>query len=148
MKTKIIIAALALLFIAGDFLGGCEEEEEPKPDYITVNVSASGEVHFDTACLDWLEGLAVKIDIVKAGGERFTFDRVTDQFCRFEVPTVSFKLYREQPITATAIVQGGIQGYEFLPAAETLNWVDVYPFKNFGETYAWETTMFIQCITN
>ncbi len=40
MKTKIIISLLGLLFISGAFTEGCEEEEEPKPDYITVTVKA------------------------------------------------------------------------------------------------------------
>ena len=144
MKTKITISLLALIFIAGDFIGGCEEEEL-EPDYITVNVSTIGEVHYDNLCIDWLEGLTVRIDIVKAGGETFTFERVTNKFCGFEVPTVSFKLYREQPIEAKANVQGGIQGYEFVPAIKTLNWLDVYPMTDFGETYSWEVFLFIQC---
>ena len=42
MKTKIILSLLGLLFISGAFTEGCEEEEEPKPDYITVNVNVSG----------------------------------------------------------------------------------------------------------
>ena len=41
MKTKIAISLLAFLFIAGDFIGGCEEEK-PKPDYIIVNVTIKG----------------------------------------------------------------------------------------------------------
>ena len=147
MKTKIIISLLGLLIIAGAFDEGCEEEE-PKPDYITVNVTADRTVLNFGDCIDWLEGLTVRIDIVKAGGETFTFERATDQNCRFAVPSVSFKLYREQPIVATARVQGGIQGYEFIPAKETLSWSDVYPGKDFGETYAWETTLHVSCVNN
>ncbi len=45
MKTKIILSLLGLLFISGAFGEGCEEEEEPKPDYITVNVTVSGDLY-------------------------------------------------------------------------------------------------------
>ncbi|NNL22023.1 MAG: hypothetical protein HKO83_11955, partial [Ignavibacteriaceae bacterium] len=41
MKNKIILTLLGLLMIAGGFEEGCEDEE-PKPDYITVNVTPRG----------------------------------------------------------------------------------------------------------
>ncbi|MGB5288855.1 MAG: hypothetical protein WBQ32_08110 [Ignavibacteriaceae bacterium] len=147
MKTKLFISVISLLLIAGDFLGGCEEEE-PKPDYITVNVSTTGSVEYGGVCLDWLEGLTIQIDIIKDGGETVTYFRVTDLNCNFETPTVSFKLYRGQPIVASAFVQGGIQGYEFTPVVNALNWSDVYPLKDFGETYTWETFLHINCTGN
>ena len=41
MKNKIILSLLGFFMIAGGFDEGCEEEE-PKPDYITVNITLQG----------------------------------------------------------------------------------------------------------
>ena len=146
MKTKIIISLLALIFISGDFIGGCEEEE-PNRGYITVIVNVSGAVYEKNepgkpgVCITSLmAGLTVRIDIDKTGGERVTYNKVTDENCRYEAGKTFFKLYREQSINVVVKLQGGITGYTSDSGMATLNWADVYPSVDFGEAYNWNPT--------
>ena len=146
MKTKIIISLIALLFIAGDFLGGCEEEE-PKPDYITVNVSASGYVavqyefggqHYSVPGLT--SGVNVKIEVEKADALKCDNMVTSDINSRFEWGTCTVKLYREQHVDVLFIGQGDIvdgQGNTYTGGFNSarLWWDDVYPITDFGETY-------------
>ena len=87
MKTKIILSLLGLLFISGAFTEGCEEEEEPKPDYITVYVSVSGDyitkdvtnnVEF---CDSVTQNKQVRIDFYKDSSLKYSLDRNTDSDC-------------------------------------------------------------------
>ena len=54
MKTKIILSLLGLLFISGAFTEGCDEEK-PKPDYITINITIQGWVN-EIECKDQITG--------------------------------------------------------------------------------------------
>ena len=141
MKTKIILSLMGLLFISGAFGEGCEEEEEPKPDYIIVNVTTKGHLYHRLAgspaysCGDWTRNEAVRIDVIKAGGERFNLYSTTNFNCEFATETVSFKLYREQPIEVQAYTESVPNEHTLQRGIDYLSWDEVYPTKDFGETY-------------
>jgi len=73
---------------------------------------------------------------------------VTDENCRYEAGTTLLKLYREQSINVVAELQGGVIGYTCNQGMVTLNWADVYPSVDFGETYNWNPTCVIWCWKN
>jgi hypothetical protein len=140
MMRKIVLSLLGFLMIAGGFNEGCEEEE-PKPDYITVNVTTKGIVRSKKVgssilmCYQPLQSLTVRVDVIKAGGERFNLFAETGMDCDFQTESVSFKLYREQPIEIKAYseqVPGGVTQVE---GTDYLSWDEVYPQFDFGETY-------------
>ena len=149
MKTKIIISLLGLLFIAGDFIGGCEEEEEPKPDYITVNVTTNGSLLRRltgspvTSCDVFTRGVTVRVDVIKDGGERFNLFTQTDSHCDFTAETVTFNLYREQPIEVIAYAEQVTAGHTQIQGVDYLSWDEVYPQKDFGDTYAYSSEVTI-----
>ena len=82
MKTRIIISILALLFIAGDFVDGCDEESpEPDADYINVFVTVKGyyqvipnlDVPLSLAeCKEITKNFQVLIEVYKDGALKFT----------------------------------------------------------------------------
>lgn len=154
MKTKIIISLLALIFISGDFIGGCEEED-PNPGYITVFVKVSGGVYekneagepgFCVASL--LAGLTIRIEIDTAGIKIVTLNTVTDENCRYEAGTTLLKLYKEQSINVIAKLSDGVIGYTCSRGEATLNWSEVYASVDFGEAYNWNPTCKILCWKN
>ena len=104
MKTKIIISLLGLLFIAGDFVGSCDEELEPKPDYIIVNVLTKGSLLFKSpgsivgTCIDTTKNVPIRVDVTEGGGEQSNFFLQTSDHCEFATETVTIRLYREQQI--------------------------------------------------
>ena len=146
MKTKILISFLGLLLIAGAFGDGCEEEE-PKPDYITVIVTTKGRVMSKEVgnpvllCYQPLQGLTVRVDVIKDGGERFNLFAETDMSCRFESKSVSFKLYREQPIEIIAYAEQVPGGVTQVEGIDYLSWDEVYPQYDFGETYSYTSNV-------
>ena len=156
MKTKIIISLLGLFFISGAFGDGCEEEEEPKPDYITVNVSTIGYLYTKqvgfaelTCDLSLVPSKTIKIEIIKAGGERFDFySQVGDLLCQFGTNAVSFKLYREQPIEITAYAEQVPGGYTQVRGVDYLSWDEVYPQNDFGDTYDYTSEVTILWLFN
>ena len=154
MKTKIIISLLGLLFIAGDFVGGCEEEEEPKPDYITVNVTTNGQILTEIPnnpilfCDNLIQDIPVRVDVIKAGGERFNFYTTTDISCKFTSETATFKLYREQPIEIIAYVEIVPGGYTQVRGVDYLSWDEVYPAYDFGNTYYYTSVVTIKWLTD
>lgn len=144
MKTKIIISLLGLLFIAGDFVGGCEEEEEPKPDYITVYVSVQG--YFNTKdvtnniiiCDSVTQNKPVRIDFYKDSALKYSLERNSDNDCW--IPNTeykSFKLYREQRIEVKANSDIVLPGYTEIRGYILIDWDDIYPATDFGgEVYS------------
>jgi hypothetical protein len=142
MKTKIIIPLLALLFIAGDFIGGCEEEEQ-KPDYISVNINLQGWLNQADSlnappqtweCSEVCKSHQVKVKIQKDQGEFVEEIKVTNDQCSFNL-SASFQLYREQPIEMWARSNNDIPGYSEYGGYRILTWNDVYPAYDFGDTY-------------
>lgn len=129
--------------IAGAFSEGCNEEE-PKPDYINVNVQVEGYVHEKDSlnatlhsCTALCENFQVEIEIVKAGGETFKETQVTDDNCRFTSNVARFDLYREQPIRVHVYSKNNIPGYLEHGVFQELTWDEVYPATDFGELYIW-----------
>lgn len=154
MKSKVIISFLALLMIAGSFGDGCEGEE-PKPDYITVYVTTEGQFRYRlvgsevTTCGRDIWGRTVRVDVIKAGGERFNlFTTIQPDYCKFNVSSVSFKLYREQPIEIIAYLEAVDSGYTQVRGQDLLTWDEVYPAKDFGETFNYSAFVEIQWLYN
>ena len=154
MKTKILISLLGLLLIAGAFGEGCEEEEEPKPDYINVAVDAEGYILLldnpssAADCPDYwqlVQSQEVRIEYIKAGGENFVFFDLIDGSCEFYGSPASFKLYREQPIDVKVTLVATIPGYTMGIGTLRLPWSQVYPSKDFGETYSWNPRVSLIC---
>lgn len=146
MKTKIIISFLSLLLIAGAFGDGCEEEE-PKPDYITVNVTTEGKFRLQlvgqtaTFCYHEMYGKTIRVDVIKDGGERFNLFTQTDNSCNFSTSAVSFKLYREQPIEIITYLEQVDSGYTQVRGVDYLSWDAVFPQHDFGETYNYNSSV-------
>jgi hypothetical protein len=142
MKAKIIISLVGLLVISGAFLGGCDEEE-PKPDYITVNITIQGWLNQADSlnapsvtweCSEVCKNHQVKIKMQKDQGETFEEIKVTNAQCSFS-STASFKLYRQQPIEMWASSKNDIPGYSEYGAYKRITWDEVYPVYDFGDTY-------------
>ena len=146
MKTKIIVSLTALLFISGDFIGGCEEEE-PTPDYITVNVSVSGyvAVQYEFGGQNYsVPGLTSNVDVLieieKADALKCDEFVTSDINSYFHWGTCTVKLYREQHVDVVFRGVGELedgQGNVFSGgfSSARLWWNDVYPITDFGETY-------------
>ena len=131
---------------------GCELLED-KPDYITVVCSATiGSMIWDEGgdlLTEKPVGLAVDVEFIKAGGERFSFQRTLNENGYAETGTCSFKLYREQNIQAILRVQGGYKNYTISDTYKfgNLAWSVVEPV-GFGETYTWEVPFFVDLHKN
>jgi len=150
VKTKIILSLLSLLLISGAFTEGCEDEEEPKPGYITVNITIQGWINQADSlnapsgtweCSEVCKNHQVNIKIHKAQGETFEEIKVTNAQCSFNSTGASFKLYREQPIEMWASSKNDIPGYSEYGAYRIITWDEVYPAYDFGETYNHYQTM-------
>jgi hypothetical protein len=147
MDKRFAAILVILLFLTLCF-SGCELLET-KPDYIIVTCNAE----IDIVCRDknndnlWIfaSGLPIRVDFVKAGGERSTLTCTSDTFGTATTGTTSFKLYKEQPIEATMTVQGGYR--DFYPKApvqyKTLTWEVVDAAADFGGSYAWNAVFFV-----
>ncbi|MCK5577819.1 MAG: hypothetical protein KAI14_05820 [Dehalococcoidales bacterium] len=155
MKPFLTIALVSVfLFVA---LPGCDILE--KPDYITVNVDAFANVKVtrwisgQQVVAPWA-GTQVEISIVKAGGERVVEMKTTDSGGITQSIRGTFKLYREQyirvlvSVTPNSAIPDTVGGGGYDPARHILNnswqelsWSQVYPAKDFGETYNWYTTV-------
>ena len=154
MKTKIILSLLGALFISGAFTEGCEEEE-PKPDYIKVVVKVSSTLNTRnlninlTSCDSINLNVPMKVVITKAGGENFVlFPSTGSEFCYFDTEPVSFNLYREQPIEVEISSEYVPAGYTQSEGYSLLEWEDVYPAKDFGETYTWNASAIVYWLYN
>ena len=148
MKKKVILSFLGFLMIAGAFGEGCEDEG-PKPDYITVNITLQGWLNqVDSLnapgqtwlCSEVCKSHQVKIKIQKDQGEMVEEIKVTNDQCSFNL-SASFKLYREQPIEMWASSNNDIPGYSEYGAYRILTWDEVYPANDFGDTYNHYQTM-------
>ena len=145
MKTKLFISLLGILMIAGGLEEGCEEEEEPKPDFITVicsaerNILAKDNTTDSLSCPSLLSENTVRVDFIKSQGEQFNlFVPLGEDNCWFETGSVEFKLYRDQPIEVSAYIEQVPGGYTQIRAQAVLTWDEVYPSKNFGDSYTWK----------
>lgn len=141
MKTKIIILLLALLFISGDFVGSCDEEILPIPDYFFVNVMTNGFLSLKNSagivedCTDTTRHVPITVDITEANGKQSNFFLQSDDNCEFATEAVTIKLYRDQQIQITAYTEQVPNGYTQVRGTDNLNWIEVDSYIDFGETY-------------
>jgi len=149
MKTKIIISLMGLLFISGDFVGSCDEEIEPKPDFIIVNVITEGFLLFNNTssiegtCIDTTKDVPIRVDVTEDGGEQSNFFLQTSDQCEFTTETVTIKLYREQQIEIKAYAEQVPGGCIQVRGMDNLSWDEVYSIKDFGETYNYTSNVTI-----
>lgn len=124
-------------------MDGCVDKEEPKPDYIIVNITIQGwlnEVDYLDAppdtweCTEICKNHQIKIKMQKAQGELFEEIKATNSQCSFS-STASFKLYREQPIELWTSSKNDIPGYGEYGSYKIITWDEVYPTYDFGDTY-------------
>jgi len=149
MKKFLTIIGVCLLFVTLS-LSGCEILEE-KENYITVNVSPTISIALyesqgkEISVWDKVAiGVPVHIEIIKDGGERLTFDEVTNAYGWVNV-VGSFNLYKEQRIEVTAETRGGFEDfYEYKSGFAMLLWDTVDATADFGGTYAWHPTVPIE----
>jgi hypothetical protein len=150
MRKHITIIGVCLLLITLS-LSGCEILEEEK-DYINVYCTMFINAHvkdiYNQPTREVPNGLLVGMEFIKAGGERFTYQKVIADGSASSVTCV-FKLYRDQDIEGIGRIQGSYKGY--LPDAdvyvEVLSWAVVEPV-GFGETFYWHPTFEIFLINN
>ena len=127
-----------MLFITLSF-SGCEFL--PK-DYITVHCNARirGTLYDknNNSLWEFPVDVPIKIDFIKDGGERYTLTCRFDLLGTADTETVSFKLYKEQPIEAVMTVQGGYKTYSPTVTVQykTLTWEQVEPFADLGGEYS------------
>lgn len=145
MNTKMLLICLVSIILVL-CLSGCDDLENlNKPDYINVivycNVNAvlfpKMESMDDPQRLP-AKFLHLKVEIIKAGGER-----VQDIVNIFEDGSsssvyASFKLYREQPITciANVVMESATKDYPdyiFNSDSKTITWNEIYPANDFGD---------------
>jgi hypothetical protein len=82
--------------------------------------------------------LEIKVEIIKAGGERADGTVYSDINGKTGPVSASFKLYREQPITCIANVVGSsaesdYPDYTFNSDSKTITWDEIYPANDFGD---------------
>jgi len=149
MRKHITIIGVCLLLITLS-LSGCEilEEEE---DYITVNVGVLCNVVFFDNQGKWdptkdPASIPVRIQMIKDGGERFTFNKVTESSLgATEYVEGSFKLYKEQRIEVTAETVGEFGDfYEYKAGFAMLTWAEVDAAADFGGSYTWRPQVIIE----
>jgi len=133
---KLLIIGLVIVFLSVIF-SGCEELEKlNKPKYITVNVIASASVYTVTEGANILTpDINVIFEIVKAGGERCDFYRLTTASGVTDKVTCSLDLYNKQSIVSYAQPTGVLTGAA--RDSKTLTWDTVNSSAKMGGSYAW-----------
>jgi len=134
---KITFAILITIFLTIFSLTGCEELENlNKPNYITVNVVADASVYTVTENANILTpDINVIFEIVKAGGERCDFYRLSTDSGITDKVTCSLNLYNKQSIVSYAQPTGVLTGAARV--SETLTWDTVNSSANIGGSYTW-----------
>ena len=96
MKKVIILFAILLLSF------GCDNEVMDSWDYVIVNATGTVQVaEYDVSKSEWgeaLDGEAVEMALIKAGGERIEDIGTTGGGAGHTTIHGSFSLYKEQPI--------------------------------------------------
>ena len=148
-KQLVIIGIIVILVCVG--LSGCELFEE-KPDYITVNVQAHISVQFLDAngfVIDYRNpppslkdyAVPVRIEMIKAGGERLISDKVVVN--QFLYVSGTFKVYKEQPVECLATASGYQDYYQQGNSYAQLNWATIRAGADYGGTYNWNPELII-----
>jgi hypothetical protein len=156
MFQKLIIFTLVLMLVSLG-IGGCQEFGCSNVNYIAVSVNANVCVAFadgkePPTSVMW-SGAQVKIEIIKAGGERVQIDKYTDSSGCTETVSHFFEVYKEQPVQVKVrpiygeipeFAGGGYLDYSlhtYSNNVATLLWSDIYPANDFGDSYIWDVTV-------
>lgn len=143
------IASIFLLFLfLIIFHSGCETLQT-KPNELTVNVMVTVFVDlFDEhgqKIIRNIDGMPMKIEIIKNGNDRFVYQRILQQGkCQ---ATESFTLYKDQYIECRATVPDDYQVFEQTePAYLRLNWETANTSVSMTRVYNWFADMTLTLI--
>ena len=129
-------------------------------NYITVVVQS--QVCAEVGDFQW-EGAQVSIEINKAGGERVTFDKITDANGCTDIVEATFNVYKEQYVEIIARpISGQIPQYywylfgeEYDPSnclvlgnSGRLLWSKISKDNKFGDTYYWNPIVQLRVLKN
>lgn len=140
------IIPIFLIIISSIFLSGCQEldsliEGVSKEEYITVIIEANARVYEARKEGDvYAIGTQVIFEMIKDGGERFTFYESTGLGGLTKKVSCSFNLYKEQDIECIAQITGVSTKWIIDQSFQTLTWEQVDAVANFGDTYTWGVT--------
>lgn len=153
-KTRFLIMFIMILILLLGLVG-CDDLGL---NYITVVVQS--QVCAEVGDFQW-EGAQVSIEINKAGGERVTFDKITDANGCTDIVEATFNVYKEQFVEIIARpITGQIPqdywdtlGEEYDPLncqvfgnSSRLLWSTISKDNKFGDTYYWNPTVQIQVL--
>ena len=132
-KISLVVTFIMISFCSCELL-------DKEFDYIQVTVDLVVYVS-DVESHEYIEGESVKMLIQKDGGEKVDGVGTTGSDGKTQTTGI-FKLYREQPIVASAYVVGDPDSYK----EKTLTWETVdsnagKPEKNGLRTYRWLVTI-------
>ena len=135
MKKQLIIITLSILIFLG--ICGCEELEKlNKPNYITVTINAVATVYTVSTNANILTpDINVIFGIIKDGGEKCDFYRLTSESGTTDKVTCSFNLYNKQQIVSFAEPTGVLAGTN--RDIQTLSWETVNSSAKMGGSYTW-----------
>jgi hypothetical protein len=136
-RTIASISTLFLFFML--FYCGCETLQT-RPDELTVNVMVTVFVDlFDEHgqnIIKNVDGMPMKIEIIKNGNDRFVYERILQQGkCQ---ATGSFTLYKDQYVECSASVTGQYQGFiQTEPVSIYLSWETANDSASMTRVYNW-----------
>ena len=146
MNLKLILSCFLLFFISTN-LSGCDElipdELIPEDNFISVTIYCNVNVLYsnnhESSVPSPARDLLVKIEFIKAGGERRSYYEVTDYKGETETTSAPFNLYKEQPITVIANVvhDSKLDQYPdivFNSDYITIPWDEFYPLHDYGSS--------------
>ena len=143
------IASIFLLFLfLIIFHSGCETLQT-KPNELTVNVMVTVFVDlFDEhgqKIIRNIDGMPMKIEIIKNGNDRFVYQRILQQGkCQ---ATESFTLYKDQYIECKATIPDDYQVFKQTePAYIRLNWENANGSASMTRVYNWFADMTLTLI--
>ncbi|MDG6218635.1 MAG: hypothetical protein QCI00_04250 [Candidatus Thermoplasmatota archaeon] len=133
MKTKTLVFLIVFSFLMVGF-SGCEELEESDPNYIVTTVTANiNSEYFITETEGYPNvGVNVRVQIIKAGGERID-EIVSTDSNGWTSATATFKVYKEQPIEIIA----NLVDYPSVHDSDKITWEEIKintPYSKTGRT--------------
>jgi hypothetical protein len=138
------MASIIILFLfLTIFHTGCETLQT-KPNELMVNVMVTVFVDLfdeqDQKIIKNIDGLTMKIEIIKNGKDRFVYERILQQGkCQ---ATASFNLYKDQYVECIATVPDEYQGFtQAEPAYIRLNWETADSSASMTRVYNWYADM-------
>ena len=155
MKKKFKLIGVFILLIC-IFLSGCEELEKfSKPEYITVTVRCSVDVQTwdGSSENNWndVNGILVKVEIIKDGGERVSEIVTTNNIGWTPEVCGTFNVYNKQSIVCIANIVDTFEklpNYTFSGSEWTLTWDQLDATYDFGDSGEWSPQLIVKGYRN